>query len=160
MAEPAAVYQGDDESAILAAAEMLMKSSLSSLTQGYGSILLSRLFLFHILSLSLSSTSAFSSFVAVIHLSLLESTFLIYMFFKLLWPNSYVLSTVCGLFCLMLSPSFLRVFTLKKLLLYCSFPSITLRKGESKKMQALMCFVHLEAAQKAANTCSSLELLY
>lgn len=51
--EPAAVYQGDDESAILAAAEMLMKGSLSSLTRGYGSILLSTLFLLHILSLSL-----------------------------------------------------------------------------------------------------------
>jgi len=53
----AVVFQGNDESAILTADEVLMKSSLSSLTQGYGSILLSTLFLFHnkLLPLSLFS---------------------------------------------------------------------------------------------------------
>lgn len=108
VAEPAAVYQGDDESAILAAAEMLMKSSLSSLTRGYGSILLSTLFLFHILSLSLFSTSAFSNFAAVIHLSLLESIFLIYMFFL-----THLAQFIHPVRCVwtVLPLSFLRVFT-------------------------------------------------
>ena len=58
---PAAVYQSDDDSAISAAVEVLMKSSLSSLTQGYGSIMLSTLFLHHkLLSLSPHSTSTLS----------------------------------------------------------------------------------------------------